>query len=436
LHFVINRTKIEVEYRFNPTKMEVEIKRNILNDLKNHLIKPEISLITGPRQSGKTTIMFFLQKYLAKKNKKTLYLNLDIEKDKSFFDTQEKLLQKIQIEIGKTGYVFIDEIQRKENAGLFLKGLFDMQKNYKLIVSGSGSLELKEKIHESLAGRKRIFHVQTLSFFEFANFRTNYQYENNLKQYLDTEKEKTIILLNEYLNFGSYPKVVLDETVAEKTMTISEIQKSVLEKDLIQLLNLKKTEQLTDMIKILAHSSGNIINVAKIANDVRLAEKTVNNYLYYFTQTFIVDKIRSYFNNVRKEIVKSPIFYFYDLGFRNYAINLFGNIEQQNMGFIFENFVYNELKNYLRQTNTEIKFWRTKEGAEVDFVLCGNEIIPIEVKCSYFDKPKLSRSFQSFLTRYKPKNAYIVNLDFESDLVFKDSRVKFLPFWKIDTILK
>jgi predicted AAA+ superfamily ATPase len=134
------------------------IKRRIFEDLKAHLSQKEITLITGPRQAGKTTLMMLLKEHVEAGEKSTLAFNLDIESDRRAFESQESLLRKIQLELGASGgFVFIDEIQRKENAGLFLKGLYDMNLPYKFIVSGSGSLELKEKIHESLAGRKRIF---------------------------------------------------------------------------------------------------------------------------------------------------------------------------------------------------------------------------------------------------------------------------------------
>ena len=97
-----------------------------------------------------------------------------------------------------------------------MKGLYDMNLPYKFIVSGSGSLELKEKIHESLAGRKRIFELSTLSFTEFVNHKTDYQYEHNLPEFFALEKQKRQGLLDEYLSFGGYPRVVLEDTVNEK----------------------------------------------------------------------------------------------------------------------------------------------------------------------------------------------------------------------------
>jgi len=100
----------------------------------------------GPRQAGKTTLMNILQDYLNKKGEKTLFLSL--ERDIPYFKTQLALVQKLNLEFGKKkGYVFIDEIQRKKNARLFLKGLYDMKLPYKFIVSGSGSVDLKEKTY-------------------------------------------------------------------------------------------------------------------------------------------------------------------------------------------------------------------------------------------------------------------------------------------------
>ncbi len=157
--------------------MEIYIKRKILEELRKHLKKKEISFIIGPRQAGKTTVMKMLENELKRKGERTIFFNLDIEQDKEFFSSQRILLKKIELEIGKKkGFVFIDEIQRKEDAGIFLKGLYDMQLPYKFIVSGSGSTELKEKLHESLTGRKRMFELSTLSFDEFVNFKTNYKY--------------------------------------------------------------------------------------------------------------------------------------------------------------------------------------------------------------------------------------------------------------------
>ncbi len=118
------------------------IKRTLLKNLEQHLEQPEITLLIGPRQAGKTTLLKILQTKLEKQNQPTLFLNYDIQQDQQFFTDQQTLVNKIKLELGQEhGYVFLDEIQHKSNAGLFLKGLYDQDLPYKFIVSGSGSLE-------------------------------------------------------------------------------------------------------------------------------------------------------------------------------------------------------------------------------------------------------------------------------------------------------
>jgi len=91
------------------------IKRKLYQEIKKHIEKPEITLIVGPRQAGKTTLMKLLEEELKRKGEPTLFLNLDLEYDKVHFRSQEALIQRIRLEFGeKKGFVFIDEIQRKE----------------------------------------------------------------------------------------------------------------------------------------------------------------------------------------------------------------------------------------------------------------------------------------------------------------------------------
>lgn len=114
-----------------------------------------------------------------------LYFNLDFPEDKQYFLKQPDFVNYLNLKTGgKNAYVLVDEIQRLENAGLFLKELYDRYLTHKFIVSSSGRLELKEKIHESLIGRKEIITVSTISFLEFLNFKTDYYYQDKLKDFL------------------------------------------------------------------------------------------------------------------------------------------------------------------------------------------------------------------------------------------------------------
>ena len=412
------------------------IKRTLFDQIKKHLISKEITLIVGPRQAGKTTLMELLEENLKKQGKKTVFLRLDLDRDRPFFASQERLLQRITLEVGgNKGYVFIDEVQRKENAGLFLKGLYDMKLPYKFIVSGSGSIELKEKIHESLPGRKRLFELSTLSFEEFVHFKTDYKYALSLSKSFEVYREKILEYLEEYLNFGGYPRVVLGKTIEEKRAVIDDIYQSFLEKDISILLNVQKTESLTNLVRALASQIGNLVNVAELSNTLGLSVQTVKQYLWYLEKTYIIKKVTPYFKNVRKEITKAPTYYFIDLGLRNYAVNQFGRAVISPDGFLFENFVYNSLKAHLKLTSTTIHFWRTQDKAEVDFVLDSTlKATPIEVKYTHLKSPEISRSFRSFLTKYRPDKAYIVHLgsNFEADI--EGTKVYFIPYAEIDFI--
>jgi len=409
------------------------IKRDLYQDLKEHISKKEITFVVGPRQAGKTTLMLMLRDELLKEGKKVLYLNLDIEMDKQFFGTQLDLIKKIELEIGKQGYVFIDEIQRKNDAGVFLKGIYDQNLPYKFIVSGSSSVELKEKVHESLAGRKRIFELSTISFKEFLNYKTGYKYDEKIIDFFKLEKGKTQKFLEEYISFGGYPRVVLDETFKEKNSTINEIFQSYLEKDIYYLFKVQKSEIFINLIRILASQVGKLVNYSELSNTIGINILTLKNYIWYLEKTFILKRVSPFYKNIRKEITKSPIFYFYDLGMRNFVLNVFGKpYSIPDKGFLFQNFIFNILYKRLKETSATINFWRTQDKAEVDFVLnYGNKYIPIEVKYSLSKKPVVPRSLLSFIKKYGPERAFIINLEKKDILKIDNTEIIFMPFYDL-----
>jgi len=139
--------------------------------------------------------------------------------------------------------------------------------------------------------------------------------------------------------------------------------------------------------------------------------------------------VKPFYTNKRKELVKIPKVYFYDLGFRNVCFDNFSH-ERSDIGFMYENFIFSELV----KKGFSLKYWRTKSGAEVDFVVGDGGIIPIEVKSSLFEG-KLNKSFFSFVEKYKPKKGYIVSLDFEGKKKVNGCEVFFVPFLKFTGLL-
>jgi len=407
------------------------IKRTILKDLIAHLPKKEISLIIGPRQAGKTTLMLQMQEELKKQEESCLFFSLDFEKDSHFFQSQSSLIDRIRLEVGqKKAYIFIDEIQRKADAGLFLKGIYDMQLPYKFIVSGSGSLELKEKIHESLPGRKQVFEVNTLSFQEFVNYKTAYRYEDNLHEYFRINAGDGQRFLMEYMNFGGYPRVVLEETAADKTRVIDDIFVSYIEKDISYFLKVEKIDAFRNLIRMLSSQSGSLVNINTLASDLGVSAVTVKNYLGYAEKTFIIRPVTPFFRNTKKEITKSPVMYFNDIGMRNFSAGRFGNYSMfSEMGFLFQNFIFNLLRDTFQYQNVSIHFWRTKDRAEVDFVIQkGISVIPVEVKCTDMKNRTIGRPLRSFMEKYTPREAWIINLSLQDKEKVGRTLVRFIPF--------
>ncbi len=410
------------------------IKRKIFSQIKQHLTQKEITLLIGPRQAGKTTLLKQCQDELQAQGHKTLFLNLDIDTDAQFFTSQESLVQYIQLHLGKKpGVVFIDEFQRKTNAGLFLKGIYDRGLPYKYVVSGSGSVELKEHLHESLTGRKRIFTLPTVGFAEFVDYATDYQFSKHLADYLEQDSLHQQSLLAEYLTYGGYPRVVTEPRAEEKRLVLQELYQSYLAKDIALLLGIKKTAAFTNLVRLLADRIGRMIPYIKMSSLLSLSFPTLQNYLWSLEQTFVLEKISPYATNLAKELKKAPLFYFCDLGFRNTLLDAFHPFRSSSeRGFLFQNFVFRLLADQIDPAISRLHYWRTKQGGEVDFVLeSSNEVIPLEVKYRNLEKNTIPYGLSDFLREYQPKRAYVVNLNRRGLVREGKTDVHFLPYYDL-----
>ncbi|MFH1408239.1 MAG: ATP-binding protein [Patescibacteria group bacterium] len=403
------------------------LSRKVYFELKRHLNNPEMSVILGPRQAGKTTLMLKIMDELKAEGKPCLYLNLDILEDKQYFLTQHTLINYIQKKLGKEGTVFLDEVHRLENAGLFLKGLYDMRESYKFVVSGSGSLELKASILEPMTGRKREFLCMPLSFSEFAANKLSVDFKD-VSAALDTNKYEYSRLMDEYLAFGGYPRVVLSQTYEEKFSILSEIYKSYVERDIEVLLRVEKSAVFESLVRILANQVGNMVNKKELASTLGVTERTINKYIYLLEKTFILAIVRPFYSRVRKEITKAPKVFFMDLGLLALAQGRSPEV-QSRAGGTFENACYLRL-NELNLLDS-VKFWRSKMGAEVDFVVRSpktGKIIPVEVKSSVKKERALSKSLLSFIDKYKPDDCFIYNRENYFELERGRTKISGLPY--------
>lgn len=422
--------------------------RILLNKLKKWIDRPEIFAIKGPRQSGKTTILKILQDFLINQKKigpdNIKFLNFEDRElmDKFSIAPKEFIDTLIGEEKKKRWYILIDEFQYLPEGGQKLKLLYDTYDNIKFVITGSSSLELTGKTAKFLVGRVFSFQLFQLSFAEFIKTRSMQLFNayidktelingfitdgKDFKIQQDIFKKDFLSLFDEYVAYGGYPEVVKAKDKETKREILKNIYQSYVNRDIIELLKITETEKLRKMMVLLASQTGNLINYNSLSTDINSYFKQVKQYLSILEETYIIKKVKPYFANLSTELKKNPKIYFVDTGLRNYLINNFNSLNlRTDTSFLVENAI---LKQLLKQTEN-IKYWRTTGGAEVDFILSidGIKIIPIEVKYSSYNMPKISRGFRNYILEYKPERAIVFTKDFWADYKFKNTLIKFIP---------
>ncbi len=415
------------------------VSREEFTAIRAHIDEPEITIITGPRQGGKTTIIRQIMEDLGNVNHISpsllQYFNLDVSQDHRLFSHQEDVVQFIKNRIPEKGklYLFIDEIQRIQNPGVFLKGIYDLSLPVKLVVTGSSSLEIRSKISESLTGRKRLFTLYPLSVREYVSYFDETIYDLALDG--DTFAQESMKHhLEDFLIYGGYPKVLFGSSGDQRILYLEEIYTSYVDKDVVGLLHVRDAYMFTKFVQILSEEIGNPFNVKGTSEELHVKDETIRRYLTSLEQTFIICRVPPFFRSTRTEIRKMPKVYFIDNGLRNYAkdgkdlgIRSFG--DRTDAGFLLENFIFSEL---MKAGMDDIRYWRTKDGAEIDFIIHKKGMdIPIEVKTTSYQKPELSRSFYSHLQIYAPQHAVLVSFSHFDSLKVHGTEVHFLQPYQL-----
>ena len=430
--------------------------RILLEKLKKWIDRPEIFAIKGPRQSGKTTLLKILQEWLIKQKKikpeNIIFITFE-DKDileKFSLDPKSYLRNFIGKKTNERFYFFIDEFHYLENGGQVLKLLYDTFENVKFIITGSSSLELTCKTAKFLVGRVFSFYLWQINFEEFIKIKSfqlynAYKEKNNLVENFIFKgenfslPEKDIFakdfekLFEEYVIWGGYPEVIKTNDHETKKMILKNIYDTYISKDIIELLKITDYSKFKTLVGILSSQIGNLINYNSIAQDSKSFFKEIKHYISILEETYVASLLKPFSANKISEIKKNPKVYFIDLGLRNYIIENFQDLSfRPDLVQIAENAVFSNFKFYQEENGYSIKYWRTLGKAEVDFILeKKGEIIPVEVKYSFFKKPKISRGFRSFISEYKPKRAVILNKNFYRELKINSTLIKFIPVWDL-----
>lgn len=348
--------------------------RDIQKNIERRLLDQKIVILSGARQVGKTSL---IEAILSKKS--YLELNGDDMADRSFFENINT--EKLRSYIGSHAFLFIDEAQKIPNIGDALKIIHDKIKTIKVLVTGSSSFELNQKVQESLTGRKWEFSLFPISWSEYV-----------AKHGLLTAQKQ----LESRMIYGMYPDVL--NNPGDESEILKALSSSYLFKDIFALHTLKRPELLDKIIRALAYQIGSEVSYNEIAQLVGADKNTVNHYIELLCQAFVIYKLPSFSRNLRNEIKTNQKIYFYDNGIRNVVI---GNVQplhlRNDAGQLWENFILSERLKYnaYNQRIAKSYFWRTTTQREIDYVEDSDgQISAFEFKWAPFKKVKIDQEFQ------------------------------------------
>ena len=352
--------------------------RKIYPSLLNHASKKQITVLTGMRRTGKTTL---LKKLLSESSiPQKVFFDLERIDNRELFseknyETVVHVLTQQGIQFTEKVLIGIDEIQLVPNLPSVVKYLYDTY-DIKFILTGSSSYYLKNQFSESLAGRKKIFEIYPLTFSELLGFK-EVSYNPPIffrdRVFSHSEYERLKMHYQEYVQYGGFPEVVLTDAISDKEDLIKDILSSYINLDLLALSDIKKSTEAFKLIKLLASRIGSKLDVSKICSLIRLNRNRVENYLSLFEQSYLIRSIPVSSTNPDREIVKARKVYFLDNGIASLSGGL-------SSGAQFENAVFNQL-NHLGK----LSYYALKTGKEIDFILDGKMAFEVKETAASYD---------------------------------------------------
>lgn len=346
--------------------------------------------VTGPRQSGKSTLL----KHLFPEFKKFSLKDVNVRE----FSSNDPIAFLHQT----TGGMFIDEVQKVPELLEYIQGIVDDNPERKFLLSGSSNFEVLHGLCESLPGRAGVFELMPMSYAE-AHEQLN---QKNL---------------NTLLYDGLYPAVCAGKNKAK--FFYPSYVKTYLEKDVRDLLHIQDQMQFLKFMKLCAARVGSLFNASEVANEVGVENKTITRWLSVLQASYLVTLLPPYFQNISKRLVKTPKLYFNDPGLACYLLDI--ETEQQldrdkMRGAIFENYVVMEVVKHRLNKGLEggVFFYRDSNQNEVDILLKQEGMFTaIEVKSSM----TYSTSFEKTLKKIDQwiedpvvRKVIVYNGDFEN----------------------
>ena len=343
----------------------------------------------GARQTGKTTLI----KTLLGNRNDVVWMNGDEQLIRDILSSAS--VAKYKSIIGGKNIIVIDEAQRIEDIGIKTKLLTDNFKDKQIVLTGSSSFELANKINEPLTGRKWEYRLYPLSFQELSDHFGM----------LDEIQNLPIRLV-----FGCYPDVVCNPGNEREVLT--QLADSYLYKDILEWERLKKPEKLVKLLQALAYQTGSEISYSELGTLIGLDKETIEKYISLLEQTHVIFRLGSFSRNLRNELKFAKKVYFYDNGIRNALIHNFSDIDiRTDTGALWENYMISELRKRADYTQTYANsyFWRTSDKKEIDYIEeADGRLKAYEFK---WNPKKKGRKIQSFLDAYPGTELLTVSQD-------------------------
>ncbi|MDJ0765239.1 MAG: ATP-binding protein [Myxococcota bacterium] len=366
----------------------------------------------GPRQSGKTTLIWSL---LASLQLPTVFIDCEIPLLRSICQAAPLFLDAMDQLVGHSVALFFDEAQHLEEAGIFVKGLVDRRPAAPIFVSGSAAFHMEAKTRESLAGR-----AMRTTLYPFSLGEVSAEASTKPPLLRDRELSKNI---ERHIIYGGYPEVWL---MQNPKLLLTELVEALVSRDASDFFKIARPDAFRKLLRLAALQVGNLVNISEWASICAVNRDTLRSYIEILESTHVVQLISPFVGGKRAELKGHPKLYFIDSGIRNQLVGDFNLLDERaDKGQLLEGWVFGELRKAI-PTGATIHFWRSTSGAEVDFVVQhGKNIAAIEVKATPLQRPKITRSARSFLTSYRPRCLYVINTTLDKDEVIGSTPVHF-----------
>lgn len=373
-----------------------------------------VVLVVGPRQAGKSTLIW---KTLEAAAEPVLFINCEEPSLREWLSSPAAFLADVAEYASLARALFFEEVQRLPEAGLFLKGLVDRRTGLRIYATGSSSFDLEAATRESLAGRAQRHLLLPLSLTEAGAVLPGASSGLAREESLSRLVERMMV-------YGGYPTVLLADDPRRELASLVE---AFVVRDASDRFRIRHTAALRKILELAASQAGNLVNLSEWAALSNVSNDTVADYCRLLEETHLIRLVRPFVGGRRAEITSSRKVYLLDNGIRN---QLFGGfqpaVERPDRGALLENLVFTELAKTVNPLLDGLSTWRSKSGAEVDFVVeHQGRLLACEVKAGD-GRGILSRSARSFIEAYQPEVFLIVNRSALPESAEGPTRVRFL----------